>query len=165
MKTKLMLRIIFFILTIATCIMIFGFSSEDGEKSSSTSEKVTRQIIDIYPKTKKLSETEKIELVIKIQPVIRKLAHFTEYAILGFSLMGFLCTYDIGIRKAFLIAVCFGIIYATSDEIHQGFTGGGRSPQPLDVCIDSLGTTCGTFIVTIIKLYVTKKEKYNTKNT
>ena len=66
--------------------------------------------------------------------VLRKLAHATEYAILGALLVRAL-----GHASA---AFAAGVAYAISDEIHQTFVP-GREGAPLDVLIDAIGVAVG----------------------
>ena len=66
--------------------------------------------------------------------VLRKLAHVTEYAILGALLLR-----AIG-RPVPAFAV--GVLYAASDEMHQHFVS-GRHASPLDVAIDAAGIAIG----------------------
>ena len=66
--------------------------------------------------------------------VLRKLAHMTEYAILGALLLRALGS----VLPAFAIAV----LYAASDELHQHFVA-GRHAAPLDVAIDAAGVALG----------------------
>jgi VanZ family protein len=66
--------------------------------------------------------------------VLRKLAHLTEYAILGALLVR-------AVGSAWL-AVLLGALYATSDEVHQHFVR-GRHAAWYDVLIDSVGVTIG----------------------
>jgi VanZ family protein len=65
--------------------------------------------------------------------VLRKLAHVTEFAILGALLARALPD------RAALIA---GIAYAASDEVHQHFVA-GRHASVLDVAIDAVGVAVG----------------------
>ena len=151
MKSKIIARIIFFLLIIATLTAIFNFSNQDGQKSKSVSTRVMRQIVDIYPKTKNLTEKEKNQIVEKSQPFIRKTAHFTIYMISGIMMMAFLSTYNVKWYKRIIITCLFGLMYAITDELHQGITGGGRTPRIFDVCIDTLGTLTGaTFVLGIL---------------
>ena len=69
--------------------------------------------------------------------VLRKLAHATEYAILGALLLRALRHPN--------WAVALGIAYAISDEIHQSFVP-GRQGSPLDVLIDSAGVIAGVVL-------------------
>jgi VanZ family protein len=66
--------------------------------------------------------------------VLRKLAHATEFAILGLLLAR-------AVRSPRL-AVGLGVLYAVSDELHQ-LTVAGREGSPLDVAIDAVGVTLG----------------------
>jgi VanZ family protein len=69
--------------------------------------------------------------------VLRKGAHMTEYAILGFLLLR-------AFGKA-LPALTVGIAYAVTDEIHQHFVR-GRHPSPVDVLIDTAGLAAGLLV-------------------
>ena len=66
--------------------------------------------------------------------VLRKLAHATEYAILGALLVR--ATGRPG------LAFGLGVLYSVSDEIHQTFVP-GRHGAPLDVAIDAVGVAVG----------------------
>jgi len=66
--------------------------------------------------------------------VLRKLAHVTEYAILGFLLAR-------AVRRPGL-AVVLAAGYAATDEVHQTFVR-GRHGAPLDVAIDTVGALVG----------------------
>jgi VanZ family protein len=66
--------------------------------------------------------------------LLRKLAHLTEYAILGALLLR-------ATRGPWLALAC-AALYAASDEIHQHFVE-GRHGAPLDVAIDTVGALAG----------------------
>ena len=66
--------------------------------------------------------------------VLRKIAHLSEYAILGALLMR-------AIRQP-AVAILAGGLYAVSDEIHQHFVR-GRHAAWYDVLIDTVGVTIG----------------------
>jgi VanZ family protein len=70
--------------------------------------------------------------------VLRKCAHVTEYAILGFLLLR-----AIGREWP---ALGVGILYAATDELHQHFVH-GRHASPVDVAIDTVGLLIGIFLV------------------
>src|SRR4249919_2100820 len=69
--------------------------------------------------------------------VLRKIAHVTEYAILGALL------YRAFEREAPALAT--GIAYAATDELHQHFVR-GRHASVVDVAIDAVGVTLGMVI-------------------
>ena len=151
-------RTIFLILTILTMVTIFIFSNQGGTQSSSISTGVTKWIIEINPKIKNMEEEQKQEIIEKVQPIIRKIAHFTIYMTLGIMFMGFISTYKVEEKKKIIITVLFGLIYAITDEIHQGITGEGRSPRVFDVYIDTLGTTTGFFIMLGITQLISNRQ-------
>lgn len=142
-------RIIFGILTAITFITIFIFSNQNGEKSGSVSRDFTKKVIEILHIDKNLNEIEKENLIENSQFIVRKLAHFTIYTIAGINLYGFINTYKIKNKSKIIGALLVGIIYATSDEIHQMFSG-GRTPAVMDVFIDSCGVLFGInmFLIT-----------------
>ena len=70
-------------------ITVFSFSNQISNKSSNTSGRTIKTIIEIFPTTKNLEENEKLELIEKLQTPIRKLAHFSLYTI-GRNFMDFI---------------------------------------------------------------------------
>ena len=69
--------------------------------------------------------------------VLRKLAHTTEYAILGALLVR-------ATGRSWL-ALGLGVLYAASDEFHQTFVR-GRHGSPVDVAIDTIGLIVGIVV-------------------
>jgi VanZ family protein len=69
--------------------------------------------------------------------VLRKLAHVSEYALLGLLLAR-------AVRRPAL-AVVLAACYAVTDEIHQTFVE-GRHGAPLDVAIDTAGALVGVLV-------------------
>lgn len=152
-------RIIFAVLTIVTFVIIFIFSSQNGDESGSTSREFTKKIIEILQIDKNLSESEKENLIENLQFVIRKLAHFTIYTIAGMNIYGFVNTFDMKKKNKILGALLVGIIYAISDEIHQMFSG-DRTPAIRDVVIDSCGVLFGIcMFLAINKIIKIRKNK------
>lgn len=142
-------------------ILVFSFSKEGGVDSSSTSGNTIRQILILFKKDWDLIQLEKtIEM---LQPFVRKLAHFTLYAVGGFL------TYNLNsksekIKKLeqknkymnkYTITVLFCMFYAITDEIHQIFVP-GRDGRVFDVIIDTFGAIFGLEICKLLKK-ITKK--------
>lgn len=145
----IIIRTIFMLLLLATFAIIFKFSSQIAEESDGISNGVLRKIIDVFPYTKELSEEIKIKMVEHGNPIIRKLAHFSIYALVGVWIMAFMSTFDIRLYKKWIISMLVGVLYAASDEFHQSFVP-GRGPSIVDVGIDSLGVLTGILAVLII---------------
>lgn len=151
MKVKV-IRFILALLLIATFGMIFNFSNQDSEKSGSTSQKLTEAITRDIKAIQELNKDEKAKVIDQIENIIRKIAHFSLYALVGFLLMALFSTYNINEKNKIISTVTIGAIYAISDEFHQSFVS-GRSGQVSDVFLDTLGVTVGgLFILLIIKI-------------
>lgn len=123
------------LLVILWMIFIFVMSSFDATSSSNQSNFIVDIIISII----------NIKDIGLLSLIIRKLAHFIEYFILGILVINFITRYD----KKIIIAILLCIIYATSDEIHQIFVP-GRSCQITDIMIDSLGSIMGIYLCKLI---------------
>lgn len=142
------IRVIIMILLLATFFIIFGFSSQNGEQSGKLSNKIAKFVVENLPIEKNNNTLE------RAQRVIRKIAHFSIYTIVGFLIMSFISTYPTIVEeKQMISSLLIGIFYATSDEIHQGFVP-GRSPQVTDVILDSMGVFLGILLLLLIlKIY------------
>ena len=142
---KNILRIIFLILIIINSLIIFGFSSQNGEESSSLSKTVITKIADIL-NVKKVNRKVFLDLGEKI---IRKLAHFSIYTLLGIWSISFLYTFNIKLKYKVVITSTWGFLYAITDEFHQMFSS-GRHASIDDVIIDTLGVIFGLLLVLLI---------------
>lgn len=150
-KNLIVKRILFIIMLLATLYLIFCFSSQDGEQSGNLSLKVTNFIVNLFSKIKNMDTALRMHYIEKLHPIIRKLAHFSIYCLVGFSVMGFWCTFDIKNKYKLLWSILIGVTYATSDEFHQSFIP-GRGPSIRDVCIDSAGVLTGIFVMIFLIL-------------
>lgn len=124
-------------------LLIFLMSSFDATESTNQSNFIVNIINNIF----------KIENIELLSFIIRKLAHFTEYLILGFLTINMLNKNDIS--KKYLLSILICIIYATSDEIHQIFVP-GRACQIRDVLIDSIGSITGVYLYKLINTKILK---------
>lgn len=153
------LRTILVILLVGIFYIIFGFSNQNAEQSGSISRKITVNITKNIKSIQELEETKKEEMLGKIEHIIRKLAHFSLYTVVGILLMGLMSTYNIKKSNRICLSFAIGLLYAVSDEIHQSFIP-GRGPAVGDVLIDSCGVIAGIVIViTLIKIYKKMLEK------
>lgn len=149
MKTNI-IRIILIILLLMTFSIIFGFSSQDGEESKGLSRKITELITQNNEKIQSLSSQEKEEVLDRIEAVIRKIAHFSIYTIIGVLLMALMCMFNIVDKARVGITLVLGIIYAATDEFHQVFVQ-GRTALITDVVIDTMGVILGILLVLLIR--------------
>lgn len=154
---KYILRVIFLIIIILISSIIFGFSAQDGEESGGLSKKVVLIVADIFN-----IENDNIEKFIEIgEPIVRKLAHFGIYTILGIASMAFMVTFNISKVKQIITTILWGIVYASTDEFHQTFID-GRNGSILDVLLDTSGVIFGIAIV-LFTIYLYSRYKNNKK--
>ena len=123
----IVIRIILIIMLFATFGIIFGFSNQNAEKSSSISRKITIAITKNIKAIQEKPEKEKARIISRIEKVVRKLAHFSIYTVVGILLMFLFETFSMEEINRFSISLIIGVIYASSDEIHQCFTPRKRS--------------------------------------
>lgn len=149
-----MKKIISFIVLILWMIVIFSFSSADANKSTSTSDKVITTMIEIKDKiiNNETPNNEKEIIVKNSSFYIRKIAHITEYLILGFLMFNLLKQYSV---TNIYYAIGLSILYSCTDEFHQLFIS-GRSGSIRDVLIDSIGILIGTYLYKL--LFIKNKE-------
>ena len=152
-KNLIFKRVLFLILLAIAFYVIFSFSAQDGEISGSLSKKVTEFIVKVISKIKTMDIVTQIRWIEKLHPIIRKLAHFGVYTVVGFSVMGFMCTFDMRNIFKLLISFAVGVTYAVTDEVHQYFIP-GRNASIIDVGIDSLGVLTGIFILITLIVFI-----------
>ena len=135
-------------------IVIFSFSSADANKSTSTSDKVITTMIEIKDKiTNNETPNNEKEIIVKNSSFyIRKIAHITEYLILGFLMFNLLKQYSV---TNIYYAIGLSILYSCTDEFHQLFIS-GRSGSIRDILIDSIGILIGTYLYKL--LFIKNKE-------
>lgn len=158
---KNILRTILMLLLLSTFFIIFGFSSQNGEKSGNISKKITEEIITRIPQIQEKEQNEREAISLRIEKVIRKIAHFSIYTAVGLLLMALLSTFEMKEKNRIIMSLIIGIIYASSDEIHQSFVP-ERSPMITDVMIDTMGVMLGILLIMLGKAII-KKYKKNLK--
>jgi len=131
---KLLKKHVFLILALAWTALIFGFSMQSANESNVSSNFVLDLLATYFPV---LKEPQVMMMAIV---VIRKLAHFTEYAILG--LLYAKAQHDTKWDRLLLLGCLVPII----DESIQMFVP-GRSGSPVDMLIDLSGYLTGLLIM------------------
>lgn len=121
-------------------IVIFYFSHQPVNESSELSEGISKPLVEKLESIIKIDIDER-----KFDYLIRKLAHFTEYMILGILMYLASCKNNIPKYSKVLWCILFCAFYAITDEIHQAFIP-GRGPKVSDVLIDSFGSITGILI-------------------
>ena len=139
----ILFRIVFTTAVVSSILFIFSNSAEIAQISGQKSHVVTSYInkaLSYLPYNIQLTEYQ-----------VRKLAHITEFCVLGFFLVLCLRAYT---KR--LIAFCawpllIGLFIAVSDEFIQSFVP-GRSSSVRDVFIDFIGVSFGTCVAIFILL-------------
>ncbi len=89
----------------------------------------------------------------RVDGVVRKAAHFTEYAVLAMFLYGTLRMLKSKMpflnRKCGVVAFILCFLFAVQDEWHQMFVP-GRGPGVRDVFIDSCGAVSGIMLLWLV---------------
>ena len=129
----------------ALIVLIFVFASQNADSSSKTSGFLAEFIAKVFCGVDTLYRGEKEWVINTLQEVIRNIAHFVEYAALGFMLANCMRLY----KKRYFIAPIICLIYAVSDEFHQYFVP-GRSCEFSDMMIDLAGAITGTLIFILL---------------
>lgn len=147
---RIVLAVFFWLLAAACAGCIFWLSSKDGNQSQNMSDSVRGILMKLFGS-------------LLNSFIVRKFAHFFEYAVLGF-LIG--CALFLSRRRfSPITAVICSALYSVSDEIHQYFVP-GRACRIFDVGVDTLGALTGTLILALIILIMNsiamrRKEKYS----
>lgn len=135
-------------------IIIFLFSSMEGDESSEASGMFLRAVEKLLSGLSKKGMSK--DALGALHLIIRKLAHFSEYAALGASVVFALADRISDIRFRLVLPEIISVLYATSDEIHQYFVP-GRYGTWSDVLIDGVGAITGILIFK--KIYTSVKRK------
>lgn len=142
MKNK---KIFYGIMTLLWVVVIFTFSLQPAEISSD----ISSSFLDKFLKTIFPSVYERLETIPKEQvelwhTIVRKCAHFLEFCILG--ILGSLTVSQTKLSCKALIALCFCVAVAATDETIQLFVD-GRAGRVADVLLDSTGSMFGILIL------------------
>ena len=144
-----MKKIILVTLTVLWMIIIFMFSNQQSTKSTERSQSLIRNtIVNIYKLFDSNIDDEKMNEIVDFWEVpVRKLAHLTEFFILGVLVFFTFRAFD---NKNIYLMILLCFIYACSDEIHQLFVV-GRDGNVIDILIDSFGSTIAILLFNKLK--------------
>ena len=134
-------KILIFLLVL-TLAFIWGNSLLDAEHSSTGSGRVV-EFLEVFFGEGNVSEH-----------LVRKLAHFSEFALLGAELML--------LFEKLPLAAAHGLFAAVTDEALQLLS--DRSGEVKDILLDFSGSVCGAAFILIILLILRKADKNGQKN-
>lgn len=120
-------EVIWWIIAILLCCMIFYFTGTQSSTGSNT-QHIIEKLTGLSP-----------DQASKVNFIFRKATHITTFGFLG------VCFF-MSLRKRAFLAWEITTIYAATDEYHQSFVP-GRTASFKDVIIDSCGCIIAIFIV------------------
>ncbi len=137
------------LLLVFQMLFIFAMSSFGSDSSNAQSSQIIQVLHRVFPNLS--SRTSGLDAS-TLTFIVRKTAHFTEYAILGvfFYLFYRQTLPQKNSLQLFVLAILSSFLYACTDEIHQLFVP-GRSGQFTDVLVDTLGAFCGCLLLLAIR--------------
>ncbi len=150
-RKRLILPIVFLILTLALQVWIFSNSMKNGEESGEQSAQVVEVVKPVY---------EEVLPVVHVEPTyenithyVRKTAHFTEF--FGLGVLTFLTVWffrPAGKKKwLYLLCPLLCFLTAMADEAIQ-LRSEGRGPQWSDVLLDFCGALTGILLAFLLAL-------------
>lgn len=144
MRNKKLWRIVSISLCVLCVIFIFSNSLDNGEESTMKSGLVVAVLqgfVNFFTDGVTVSEN-----------FVRTMAHFSEFALLGFLLMFCVRTFKQKCTENIFFVLFVSLAVAVVDEILQIFSA-GRASDVLDVAVDFSGAVTGiVFFVLFIKL-------------
>jgi VanZ family protein len=114
-------------LPLVVWLAFISFASTDSFNAANTSRIIGPLVLWFFPSTSP-------EALATIHFIVRKIAHFTEYAILGFLAARAFRAH----QRWFLISLALIVVYALFDEYHQSFVP-SRTASIYDSFIDMAG--------------------------
>lgn len=150
MKKKICFQIIVTILIIGIIATMVLLSLQNAEESNHLSKDILGHILIFFN--------------LKINPlyvdyynfILRKVAHFSLYFLLGTGVMGFLLTTPLKLKYSVTLSILFCTLFALIDELHQ-YILGTRNGNPLDVLLDSMGALLAIIIFGLVKKFFKRK--------
>lgn len=140
------------------CGFIFYMSAFPADESTDMSMGIVYQVVQLLiPGFEHMPPIDQAAVLDQFDHIVRKLAHFSEYAVLGALALNFARRIGATRNKLqYVVIWAFCTLYAAGDEFHQMFVP-GRSCQFTDVCIDSAGIVAGMLLFAAFHHLATRK--------
>ena len=158
---KIIMSVVLGILILGCYVMMFRFSADNAGDSSAISSKITKVLMKIYdyffasgPVDPNAPPTG-FNMLEYLEKIVRKVAHFTEFFLLGSLSISLFSLWMNSGKKCMLIVFFQLVISAAFDEIHQFFVP-GRYASVSDVILDTIGGMTG---VICLYFWINRKRK------
>ncbi len=137
--------------------IIFYFSSKPAVTSSESSLMISQTLLNTYESITDLSyeELARQQVLLELDHIVRKTAHFIEYAILAAAWVFHFVIRGREYRNCIGLSILITSFYAATDEFHQTFVA-GRSGQISDVLLDSCGAVVGAILFLALIIIIKK---------
>lgn len=152
------IKVISCIVSVALMALIFFFSSQPADMSSTVSGSITEKIIAFIIRLFDIPASDADNIYSVLHFFVRKTAHFVLFFALGASYantVSVIC--NVSTKKVFIIALLLSVAYAISDEIHQ-LSVSGRDCKVGDVIIDSSGALSGIGLFLSLRGYILRRK-------
>lgn len=140
--------------------IIFFFSNQPGTQSYGISNRFSTYIARTwnYIFHLNLSDSSMDVLITSLYMPTRKMAHITEYAVLGAFTYCSMYLHQRRVKVSGILTIMlFVLIIASCDEIHQSFVI-QRGSHITDTCLDFVSGTAGIYLFIILKDFIRKVE-------
>ena len=143
---------------IAMLVFIFSNSLKTGEESAEQSLAVVDTVQKVAPNSTIATATGSADE--RLHMIVRSVAHFAEFALLGALLLWCAASYTLE-KEGLLISLPLALAVPMIDETLQYFVA-NRGAEWKDVCIDMAGGVMGimfALLTVILGLHIYKKRK------
>ena len=141
-------KLLLCLLVLACLATIFMLSSQPAAQSNHLSKSITSVIATWVPAYQELPQEAKGAWLKEFNEVVRSLAHFSLFLLLGAATALFL-NYRQS-KHPYFWTMLFCAIYAVVDELHQEFFSAGRGYQFVDLCKDWSGSLLGIAVIWLL---------------
>lgn len=150
---KKFLKLAAWLLFLGVSVAIFSFSAQPAAQSSDLSQGVLYEILTrVVADFETMPVQEQQGMISLYHNLIRKAAHFSIYALWGFSLSLLLFLHGCRPKTLCVITAVGGFLYAACDELHQLFVD-GRGAQMSDVFLDFAGVLAGLGAFSLLRAF------------
>lgn len=139
---------LFSILLLAVLAAIWHFTSQNGQASHAASKALAENLRDFLAGNAGRQGHSSLNI---LEELIRKLAHFFEYFLLGAVLCAFLNVLFRRVWPAAAVALAACPLFAYVDEYRQNFIF-GRNPRWFDWKVDVAGAVLGILLAAVLFL-------------
>ena len=150
--------VVFLVLTSLSALFFISNSLASAEGSSAESGFFVSFIAD------NIFHTSTPEMISSITFIVRKLAHFTEFALFFAFFNSFMISLDLYKNRLYCFLTMFlALLVPLLDETTQ-YLSPGRTPKVYDIWVDAAGCIFGIVVSAVIFCLCRRKSKKSTKD-